>query len=122
MLADIVLVLHLAFVLFVGGGLVLIWLGAIAEWAWVRHFWFRAAHLAAVVFVACEALMGIWCPLTVWEDALRGAHGERSFMARWIHRVMYYDFPEWAFTVAYVLFALAVVATWYRVRPMKRDV
>jgi hypothetical protein len=53
----------------------------------------------------------------VWEDALRGVRGGKSFVARWIHRAMFYDVPEWVFTCAYVLFALVVVATWYFVRP-----
>jgi hypothetical protein len=119
-LADLILIVHFAFVAFVVGGLALIWVGAAAGWAWVRNFWFRAAHLAAIAFVAGEALLGIWCPLTVWEDALRGVHAETSFIARWIHRVMFYDFPAWTFTVAYVLFALLVAATWWWIRPKKR--
>lgn len=120
LLADAILVLHFGFVLFVVGGLALTWLGAAAGWAWVRNFWFRAAHLAAIVFVACEALAGVWCPLTIWEDALRGVQGEKSFIARWIHRVLFYDFPLWVFTTAYVAFALVAVATWWWVRPQKK--
>ena len=120
LLADIVLIVHFAFVLFVVGGLVSIWIGAAAGWAWVRNFWFRAAHLAAIAFVASESLLGIWCPLTLWEDALRGAREEKSFVARWIHRLMFYDFPEWMFAVAYVLFALVVAATWWWIRPHQR--
>jgi len=116
-LADLVLIAHFAFVLFVVGGLVMVWLGVVVGWCWVRNFWFRAAHLAAIVFVAAESLAGVWCPLTVWEDALRGRHEERSFVARWIHRVMFYDLPEWLFAAAYVLFALVVAATWRLVRP-----
>jgi hypothetical protein len=119
LLADLVLALHFAFVLFVVGGLGLTWIGAAAGWAWVRNFWFRAAHLAAIAFVAGESLLGIWCPLTVWEDALRGMRDEKSFVARWIHRLMFYDLPEWVFTAAYVVFALVVLATWFLVRPGK---
>ena len=117
LLADVVLTVHFAFVAFVVGGLALIWIGSAAGWGWVRNFWFRIAHLAAIVLVAGETLVGVWCPLTVWEDALRGVHGEKSFVARWIHRVLFYDFPPWAFTVAYVAFALVVAATWRFVRP-----
>ena len=120
-LADFILIVHFAFVAFVVGGLALIWIGAAAGWQWVRNFWFRVAHLAAIVFVAGEALIGVWCPLTVWEDALRGVHGEKSFVARWIHRVIFYDFPPWAFTVAYVAFALVVAATWQFVRPARTN-
>jgi hypothetical protein len=117
LLADLVLIAHFAFVLFVAGGLALIWIGAAAGWAWVRNFWFRTAHLGAIAFVAGEGLLGIWCPLTVWEDALRGTRDEMGFIARWIHRLMFYDLPEWLFTTAYVLFALVVLATWFLVRP-----
>lgn len=119
LLADLILAIHFAFVLFVVGGLALVWLGAAAHWRWVRNLWFRAVHLAAIVFVAGEALAGMWCPLTVWEDALRGATQEKSFIARWIHRILYYDFPDWVFTTAYVLFALLVAASWWLVRPVR---
>ena len=78
LLADIVLIVHFLFVAFVVGGLALIWIGAALGWAWVRNLWFRVAHLAAIVFVAGEALVGVWCPLTVWEDTLRGVHGEKT--------------------------------------------
>jgi len=116
-LADFILIVHFAFVLFVVGGLVLIWTGAVAGWQWVRSFRFRVAHLAAIVFVAGEAIAGIWCPLTIWETQLRGAHADKSFVAYWIHRILFYDFPEWVFTIAYVLFALVVAASWYYVPP-----
>ena len=120
LLADVILVLHFAFVLFVTGSLPLVWIGAAAGWRWIRNFRFRALHLAAIVFVAAEALAGVWCPLTLWEDALRGARQEKGFIARWIHGVMFYELPGWVFTAAYLLFALAVAATWWRIPPKKR--
>jgi hypothetical protein len=118
-LADLVLIVHFAFVLFVVGGLALTWIGAAAGWHWVRNFRFRAAHLAAIAFVAGESLLGIWCPLTVWEARLRGVGAEKSFIAEWVHRLLYYDLPEWMFTVMYVLFGLAVLLTWWRLPPRR---
>ena len=118
-LADLILAVHFAFVLFVTGGLVLIWTGAACGWRWVRNFRFRVAHLCAICFVALEALVGVACPLTVWEDALRGTEGEPGFMARWLRRLLFYSFPDWVFTTAYVLFALVVAATWLYVRPRR---
>lgn len=120
LLADAILVAHFAFVLFVVGGLAAIWTGAAAGWRWVRNFWFRIAHLAAICCVALEALIGMVCPLTEWEDALRGAPSETSFIARWLHRVLFYSLPEWVFATAYVLFALAVAATFWLVPPRRR--
>ena len=87
---------------------------------WARNFWFRMAHLAAIAFVALEALAGVLCPLTVWEAALRGSRADKSFIAQWVHRVLYYDWPEWVFTALHVGFALLVAATWYFIRPKRR--
>lgn len=119
-LADLVLIVHFLFVLFVVGGLALIWIGAACAWQCVRNYWFRIAHLAAICFVAIEALIGVACPLTEWEDALRGVRDEPGFIARWLHRVLFYDFPEWVFAAAYVLFALLVAVTWWRAPPRRR--
>lgn len=122
LLADIVLVVHFAFVAFVVGGLAAIWIGAVAGWHWIRNFRFRVAHLAAIVFVAAEALLGVMCPLTVWEDALRGRESEVGFIAQWIHGVMFYQLPGWVFTVAYIAFALVVALTYRLVPPNKSRV
>ena len=118
-LADLILIVHFAFVLFITGGLLLIWIGAMAGWSWVRNFKFRIAHLAAICLVAGEALIGMACPLTVWEDALRGTSNDTSFIARWLHQLLFYSFPDWVFTAAYVVFALVVAATWHYVRPQQ---
>ncbi|MEW5942380.1 MAG: DUF2784 domain-containing protein [Pseudomonadota bacterium] len=118
LLADLVLLVHFAFVLFVVLGLPAIWIGAALGWRWVRNFWFRLAHLGAILFVAAESLIGVACPLTEWEDALRqGSPGGTSFMQRWVQRLLYYDLPEWVFTTAYAIFAAAVAATFWRIRP-----
>jgi hypothetical protein len=119
-LADLVLAVHFAFVAFVVGGLALIWTGAATGWRWTRNRRFRIAHLAAILFVMVEALIGATCPLTVWEDTLRGTAGNRGFMSRWLHRLLYYNFPEWVFTAAYVAFALAVIATYLLLPPKNR--
>ena len=120
LLADVVLVVHFAFVLFVVGGLAAVWIGAATGWRWVRNVWFRIAHLAAIAYVAGESILGIGCPLTVWEAALRGGQAQKSFVAQWVHRLMFYDLPEPVFTALYVGFALLVAASWIFVRPAKK--
>jgi hypothetical protein len=118
MIADAVLVVHSLYVVFVVGGFALILVGA-RRWGWVRNRTFRILHLAAIAFVAAGTLLGLTCPLTTWEDALRGAGDERSFVGRWVARLLYYDFPEWIFTVAYCAFALAVAWAWRAIPPRK---
>jgi cytochrome c biogenesis protein CcdA len=70
MLADLIVVFHTAYVSFVVFGLAAILIGAVFHWGWVRNFWFRAIHLTTIGIVVIEALAGITCPLTDWENRL----------------------------------------------------
>ena len=111
MLADLLLVLHFSIAVFIIGGLILVWIGALGRWAWIRDPWFRYLHLAAIAFVAAEALLGYACPLTIWEDLLRGGVRPESFIARWVYRLLYYNAPEWIFTTLYAVWAVATLGT-----------
>lgn len=119
MAADAILLLHFLFVLFVVGGLAVIWLGAWRGWRWIHGLKFRIAHLAAIIFVAAESMLGIACPLTVWENALRGTADHQSFIARWVHRLMFYSAPEWVFTALYAGVAILVAATFWWIPPRR---
>ncbi len=121
-LADVILLLHAIVVLFNVGAVPVIWVGYFRGWAFVRNFYFRIGHLLLVGVVAAESVFGIMCPLTIWEDTLRtgnrsGPLQQKGFIAHWLHELLFYDFPAWVFTVAYLLFFLLVVATFYCVRP-----
>ena len=121
LLADVVLALHFAIVVFVGGGLVVIIVGNLLAWRWVNALWFRIAHLAAITIVVMEAWFGAICPLTSLEMWLRAkAHASTysgSFIEHWLQRLLYYEAPAWVFTLGYSLFGLLVVATWWRFPP-----
>ena len=120
MIADAILVVHFGIVLFIVGGLVAVWLGAALGWQWVRNRWFRYTHLAAIAYVAAEALLGIACPLTVWEAVARGGTPAESFIGRWVRTLLFYRAPEWVFAVAYVAWTLATLATLRLVPPRRR--
>jgi polyferredoxin len=120
MIADAILVVHFGIVLFIVGGLVATWIGAARGWPWVRNPWFRYAHLAAIGYVAGEAVLGVACPLSVWEDLARGGMRPESFIGRWVRSLLFYEAPEWVFTLAYVAWALAALATLRFVPPRRR--
>ena len=120
-LSDIVVALHLAFVWFVVLGYPAILLGWWRDWGWVRNRVTRIAHLAAIALVAVEAVVGIVCPLTLIEDLLQGRDDGATFIGRLLRELLYYDFPLWVFTTAYVLAALGAVWLW-RVVPPRRPV
>lgn len=119
MLADLILLVHFALAAFIVFGLPLVWVGAWLGWNWTRNRGWRYAHAAAILVVAAEALAGSVCPLTRWEDALRAGADPRSFVSRWMTRLLYYDFPEWTFALAYVIYAAATLAT-LRLLPPRR--
>jgi hypothetical protein len=119
--ADAILLLHVLFVGFVIVGLLLVICGGLRGWSWVRNPWFRLTHLLAIAVVLLQSWVGVICPLTTWEMALRSQAGSAtyagSFISYWLGRILYYQAPSWVFVVSYTVFGLLVVACWLWVRP-----
>ncbi|MEM1113061.1 MAG: DUF2784 domain-containing protein [Pseudomonadota bacterium] len=124
LLADLVLLLHVVFVAFVVLGLVAILLGGWLDWRWVRRRWFRALHLLGIGVVALQAWLGVICPLTTLEMALRQAAGAEtysgSFIQHWLQSLLYYSAPPWVFIAVYTAFGALVLASWFLVPPAAR--
>jgi len=128
LLADILLVIHLAWIVFMLWGFVLT----------VRAFWrpsfydrwlFRSLHLGGIVFVGIWELMGKYCPLTIWEYDFRRLHDPSveypgSFIVDLLERLVYPDVDPMIVavpTMAIALFTLVLFAvkppSKYRRRP-----
>jgi hypothetical protein len=119
-LADAVLLLHALFVAFVVLGFAVILAGLARGRAWARSPWLRGLHLAAIGVVCLEAWLGVPCPLTVWESALRDDAGggyAAGFVADWVARLLYWQAPPWVFTLGYTLFGAGVAAAWWWAPP-----
>lgn len=124
LLADLILLLHALFIAFVVLGMLAIALGAALRRQWVRNFYFRAAHLAAIGYVVVQALFGMVCPLTDLENALRVRAGQEpydagGFIQTWLHRLIFFDAEPWVFTLCYTLFGLLVAAVMWWVPPRR---
>jgi hypothetical protein len=124
LIADLILIAHATFVLFVVAGQVLILVGWARGWRWTRGPVWRSLHLAAIAVVVAEAWGGVICPLTEWEDRARqlaGAQGyEMGFIPYWLDRLMFFNAPAWVFTLAYSVFGLLVLASFMGHRPRRR--
>jgi hypothetical protein len=104
LLADAVLVTHLAFILFVilGGALV----------AWRR--WFVFIHIPAAIWGVLIEVSGWICPLTYLENHLRRQAGQdgytESFIEHYLLPVIYPEglTRETQFTLAIVVIAINV--------------
>ena len=123
LLADLVLFTHVLVVMFVVLGLIMILLGGTLKWQWVRNPWFRLTHLACIAVVVMQAWAGVVCPLTTLEMWLRTQAGAQvysgSFIAHWLDNILYYDLPNWVFTLVYSSFGALVLASWFGVKPRR---
>jgi hypothetical protein len=124
LIADVILVVHVLYALVVVLSVPLIVIGAFLHWQWVRNVWFRIIHLLMIAIVAAESLLGIACPLTVWERFLRGPTRADSpenadFIAHWLSKLLFWHFPPWVFTTIYVSFGAIVLSLLVFV-PMRR--
>lgn len=121
--ADIVLFLHVLVVIFNVFGLVLIFVGNVLNWLWIRNPWFRLIHLFTISVVVLLSWLNFLCPLTSIEMALRTRAGDiaypGSFISHWLENILYYQAPPWVFVVSYTIFGVMVVVSWFLVRPRR---
>jgi polyferredoxin len=121
LLADLVVTIHFAYVAFVIVALLLIVVGGVLRWNWVRNLWFRLVHLMMIGVVVAEAWCGVVCPFTRWENQLRRLAGQASyrggFIANVLHEAIFFEAEPWVFTWCYTLFGLMVLATFLLIPP-----
>ena len=120
--ADALLFTHFLFVVFVIVSLLLILVGRLFSWSWIRNPWFRIAHLIGIAVVVLQSWLGVICPLTIWETELRSKAGGTvyagSFISHWLEKLLYFQAPDWVFIVCYTTFGLLVLLSWFWVRPL----
>lgn len=99
--ADAVIVLHLAFIVFVG-------LGGFAVLRWPRLAY---AHLPAVAWGALIEFAGWYCPLTPLEKRLRELGGEAGYEGGFIaHYLLPMLYPQGLTRGAQITIGVLVVA------------
>ena len=77
-LANLLLLLHAAFIVFaVLGGLLVL-----------RRRWWAWLHLPAAAWAATVVSMGWICPLTPWEQRLRTAAGQQGFSGGFVEHYL----------------------------------
>jgi hypothetical protein len=122
--ADLVIVIHFIWILFVLLGFALTVCGTLAVYilrttaeVWRIFFdrWiFRTIHLCGIVYVAVLTVLGKYCPLTILENELRGKYNPEltypgSFVIYYIEKLVYPDANFLLFvipTIIIVVFSL----------------
>jgi len=122
-LADILLVIHLAWILFMLWGFALT-IRAFWKPAFFERWLFRSLHLGGILFVGLWELFGKYCPLTVWEYNLRhvndpSAEYPGSFIVAMVAKLVYPDMDPVMVTIPTVLIAVFTLVV-FVLRPPSR--
>ena len=100
-LADGVVIVHLAFIMFVA-------VGAVLAWRWPLLVW---AHLPAVGWGVAAVTVGVTCPLTPLEKGLRRLAGEEGYRGGFVdHYLEGVVYPDEHSVVLRALAAATIVA------------
>jgi hypothetical protein len=109
-LADTVVVLHLAFIVFVA-------IGSLLVWKWSRLLW---PHLAVVAWAAAIVAIGFTCPLTPLEKYFRERAGQSSYQGGFIDHYLDDVVYPGRFTALARLLVVALIVTGYAVHVVRR--
>jgi hypothetical protein len=87
---------------------------------------FRYLHLLGILYVSLLAVMGKYCPLTIWENALREKHESGlaysgPFIIHYIEKLVYPDINPWFIRIATALIAISTIIIFIIRPPQKRQ-
>lgn len=103
LLADLVVVLHLAFIVFVA-------IGGLLAWRWPALVW---VHVPVVVWAVAIVAIGFTCPLTPLEKELRARSGAQAYQGGFIdHYLADVVYPGEHIALARGFVATLVVVGW----------
>ena len=121
-LAHGILTLHSLCSLFVILIPLLVPLGVWQSWSWVRDPWLRSMHLAVVLFIAGEVILGQPCPFMVWENHCRRRAGmplyTTGFFDFWIERLLKIPFKTWMFESIFFTVGASTLVEFFVIGPM----
>lgn len=122
--ANAIALVHLAYVVFILGGIVAIVIGPPRGVVWVRNRWFRIGHVAAIYVVLLEDVVGFPCPLNVLQWGARttatGSAEATSGVGAVLDYLLYHLMSPRVLDVMYWSFGVLVVALLWAVPPRWR--
>ena len=122
-LADIIVIMHFMWILFMLVGFILTLCGFFRKRFFDRWL-FRTLHLLGIAYVSLLATMGKYCPLTLWENILRLKYDPDltypgSFMIHYAEKLVYPDINPLIIRIPTTFIAVFTVVV-FIIRPPKR--
>jgi hypothetical protein len=123
LVADIIVIVHLLWIIF------MLWGFMLTLWGFSRKdffdMWlFRTVHLFGITYVSFLFVMSKYCPLTLWENCLRSKYDPGliyagSFMINYAKRLVYPDINPLIIQIPTIFIAVFTVVV-FIIRPPKR--
>lgn len=122
-LADTIVVMHFAWIIFMLAGFIFT---VVAFWH--KKFFdkrlFRTLHLCGIVYVSSLAILGKYCPLTIWENTLRqkydpGLTYPGSFMVHYIEMLVYPEVNPGIILIPTIFIAIFTIFVFIKKPPKK---
>lgn len=122
-LADAIMVIHLAWIIFMIWGFALTIRGFFHP-KFFERWLFRTIHLSGILFVTTLEILGKYCPLTLWENALRSHYNPEtdypgSFIIGHITDLVYPDVSPMLVIVPTIVIAAFTLAVFVLKPPAK---
>lgn len=122
-IADSIVMIHFAWILFMITGFILTIRGFYHKEFFDRWL-FRTIHFIGIAYVSLLAIMGKYCPLTLWENALRAEYGSNltypgSFIIQYTERLVYPDINPWIIVIPTIFIAVFTIVVFILKPPAK---
>jgi len=122
-IADIIILIHFIWILFILAGFVL----TLGGFIWKKNFdrWlFRTFHLLGILFVATLTILGEYCPLTILENNLMAKYDPNliypgSFIAHYVGKLVYPDVEPMIIVVPTIMIGLITLVIYIIKPPMR---
>ena len=122
-LADLIVVVHFAWILFMLAGFILTLCGLF--WREFFDWWlFRILHLCGIIYVGLLAALRQYCPLTILENTLRQKYNPEltypgSFIVHYIEKLVYPDINLLIILIPTVIIAVFTIVVFVIKPPEK---
>lgn len=116
-IADLVLIIHFSIVMFIISIFFLIPIGYILNWQWQKNKIVRLLHIILMFIITAETIVGITCPLTLFENSLRGVFVSNSFITTWLTKLLFWELPSTFFLITYIMCFGLTIIFWIKFPP-----
>jgi len=122
-LADIIVIIHFGWILFMLWGFVIAFCGLFRKDLFDKWL-FRTVHFFGMLYISILAVIDKYCPLTIWENELRQKHDpvsaySGSFIVHYTEKLVYPDVDQLLLKIVTIFVAVFTLAV-FLIKPPEK--